>query len=172
MNRDRGYTVPELLTVLALTSVVVLAAAQLVGEAVQIFAGTGRAMRSPSFTLAMATIRRDVHDAAGASVPTVPGWSQEDLELISWDGTRVRLFLDGDAIVREALDEHGRSSRRRVLARGVTSWWWRSPKPWTVDVRVAAMVAADPTTARRAAVLRRTETRRFVMRGSPGGRSW
>jgi len=172
MTGDRGYTVPELLTVLALTSVVVLAAAQLVGEAVRIVAGTGRAMRSPSFTLVMATIRRDVQDAAGAALPTTAGWSRDSLELLAWDGRRVRLFLDGDAVVREELDELGQSSGRRVLARGITSWWWRSPNPWTVDVKMTAMVAPDPIPARRAAVVRRTETRRFVMRGSPGGRAW
>jgi hypothetical protein len=172
MTGDRGYSTLELLTALALTSVVVLAAAQLVGEAVQIVDGTGRAMRSPTLTLAMATMRRDVQDAAGASAPTVPGWSEGTLELLFWDGRRVRLFLEGDAIVREGLDALGRSAGRRVLVRGITSWWWRTPTPWTVDFRMTAMVAPDPVPARRAAVLRRTETRRFVMRGSPGGRTW
>jgi hypothetical protein len=172
MNGEKGYTTLELLVALALTSVVVLAAAQLVGEAVHIVDGAGRAMRSPSFTLAMATIRRDVQDAAGASVPISPGWSEQTLELLFWDGRRVHLFLEGDAIVREALDELGRSAGRRVLVRGVTSWWWRRPTPWIVDLRMTAMMVSDPMPMRRAAVPRRTETRRFVMRGSPGGRTW
>jgi prepilin-type N-terminal cleavage/methylation domain-containing protein len=172
MIENRGFTVPELLVVLALMSVVVLAAAQLVGEAVQLVDGAGRTMRSPSFTLAMATIRRDVQLAAGAVTSMTTGWSEDTLELLSWDGRRVRVFVDGDAIVRETVDEVGRSTGRRVLARGISSWWWRTPNPWTVDLRITAMVIPDPIPARRAIVVRRTETRRFVMRGSPGGRSW
>lgn len=172
MIEDRGFTVFELLIVLALTSVVVLAAAQLVGEAAQLVDGAGRAMRSPSFTLTVATIRRDVQVAAGVTMSTTPGWSKDSLELVAWDGRRVRFVFDGDAVVREELDELGQPSARRVLARGITSWWWRTPNPWTVDVRITAMVNPDPIPARRASTLRRTETRRFVMRGAPGGRSW
>jgi prepilin-type N-terminal cleavage/methylation domain-containing protein len=172
MTEDRGYTVPELLTVLALTSVVVLAAAQLVGEAVQLADGTGRAMRSPTITLAMAAMRRDVQDAAAAVMPVAPGWSEDTLELIFWDGRRVRLSLEHDAIVREGVDRLGKPTGRRVLVRGVTSWWWRTPNPWTVDLRMNAMVHSDPGTARRVTAHRRSETRRFVMRGSPGGRVW
>jgi hypothetical protein len=120
----------------------------------------------------MATIRRDVQLAAGAVTSMTTGWSEDTLELLSWDGRRVRVFVDGDAIVRETVDEVGRSTGRRVLARGISSWWWRTPNPWTVDLRITAMVIPDPIPARRAIVVRRTETRRFVMRGSPGGRSW
>lgn len=172
MTDDRGHTVPELLVALALTSVVVLAAAQLVGEAVRLVDRTGRAMRSPTLTLAMATIRRDVQDAAGAAGPAKSGWSEGDLELIYWDGGRVRLSMEGDAVVREGIDGLGRRSRRRVLARGITSWWWRSRNPWTVDVRMTAMVTPDAKPGERAAIVRHTETRRFVMRGSPEGRAW
>ena len=172
MTHNRGFTVLEMLVALVLTSVVVLAAAQLVAESAQVIDGAGRTMRSPSFTLAMATLRRDVQGAAGAGPSSAHGWSEGALELISWDGHRVRIFVEGDAIVRQTVDESGRSTGRRVLVRGVSAWWWRSPDPWTIDLRMTATVIPDPIPARQPVALRRTETRRFAMRGSPGGRSW
>jgi prepilin-type N-terminal cleavage/methylation domain-containing protein len=172
MRCDRGYSVIELLIVLSLAVVILLGAAQLVAESVVIFERAGRAVRAPSLTLTMATIRRDIHDSAAVvGLPPV-GWTQNPLELVSWDGRRTRFIHEGNDLVRQSYDLAGQPAGRRVLTRGVTSWWWRMSSPQTIDVRVIVTAAADPLGGRRGKVNRRTEQRRFSRRGSVDGRSW
>jgi YD repeat-containing protein len=172
LRRERGYSVIELLIVLSLAVLIVLGAAQLVAESVVIFERAGRALRAPSLTLTMATLRRDIQDSAAVvGVPPI-SWTQTPLDLVAWDGRRTRITHDGDALVRLSYDLAGQPTGRRVLARGVSSWWWRLSNPWTIDVRVIATAAADPLGGQRGALNRRTEVRRFARRGAPDGRSW
>jgi prepilin-type N-terminal cleavage/methylation domain-containing protein len=168
----RGFSVVELVVALALTAVVAAAAAELIMEAVRITEAAGRSLRSPSLVLAVVSVRRDVEASVGLLHPPSVGWTQEDLELVGWDGTRMRLHLEGRDLVRAATDELGRWNRRRVLARGVASWWWRSPRPGVIDVRITALVHPAPGIAASSQRARRTEVRRFAFRGWPGGRSW
>jgi hypothetical protein len=120
----------------------------------------------------MATVRRDIHNAAGVEALQTPGWQTLPLRLVAWDGQRVRLSLEGDALVRHHVDLLGGTSSRRVLMRGVTSWWWRFANTTTVDVRVTVLNQPDPRPSRRQMVERRTEVRRFVLRGTPNGLRW
>lgn len=167
-----GYSLVELLVALALTGVVAVAAAALVGEAVRVTEAAGRSLRSPSLGLAVVAMRRDVHGAVGPAHAPAAGWCHDPLELVRWDGGLVRLEEDGGDLVRTAFDATGRPAGRRVLARGLTSWWWRSPNPATVDVRLTALVHPDPGSGRSSQAARQTEVWRFAFRGWPGGRSW
>jgi prepilin-type N-terminal cleavage/methylation domain-containing protein len=172
MTFQRGFTLFELLIALALVTLVVLGAAQLIGESVVLFEATGRAVRNPSITLAMATIRRDIQLAAGVASPGVPEWSDEPLELLGWDGHRVRLTVDDRALVRVGIDPAGQTTGRKVVMHGVESLAWRTPNPWTVDLKVTSRAASDPAPGQRGSVGQRVETRRFVLRASPFGRAW
>jgi prepilin-type N-terminal cleavage/methylation domain-containing protein len=168
----RGYSVIELLIALALVTIIILGASQLVAESVVLFSRAGRSVRSPTLTLTMATLRRDVQDSAGLAVAVPLSWTQNPLELMTWDGRRIRINHDGDALVRETYDLLGQPAGRRVLTRGITAWWWRASNPWTFDLRVTATAVTDPVSGGRSSAVHRTETRRFVLRGAPGGRSW
>jgi len=168
----RGFSVVELVVALALTAVVAVAAAELIMEAVRITEAAGRSLRSPTLALAVVAVRRDVEASVRLLHPPSTGWSQEDLELVGWDGRRVRLHADGGDLVRTATDELGRPSSRRVVVRGIASWWWRSPRAGVIDVRITALVHPGPGGAASYGGARRTEVRRFAFRGWPGGRSW
>lgn len=169
--RRSGYTVVELVVALALSSVVVIAAAELIEQAMRLFRDAGLAARNPSLTVALAGVRRDIQDSAGV-VPGMVGWSDGPLDLVGWDGRRLRLARDGDALIRTAFDVSGSPSSRRVVGRGLTAWWWRQSGGSAIDVRLTVLVAPDPAPGRRAVVERRTEVRRFAMRGAPDGRRW
>jgi hypothetical protein len=168
----RGSTLIELLVTLALSMVVVLSAAQLVAESVALVETGARAVRSPPLLLAVATVRRDVQTAAAVLSPPAVGWTQHPLELVDWEGRRVCIAEEDGAIVRTVSDPLGGHQRRRVVIRGVTSWWWRSSGPRTVDIRITALIVADPSVGGTTGAARRTEIRRFVMRGGLDGRSW
>jgi prepilin-type N-terminal cleavage/methylation domain-containing protein len=167
-----GFTVIELMVSLVLTSVIMLVGFQLVAESITLFRNADRSVRIPPLALAMATVRRDIHNAAGVEALQTPGWQTLPLRLVAWDGQRVRLSLEGDALVRHHVDLLGGTSSRRVLMRGVTSWWWRFANTTTVDVRVTVLNQPDPMPSRRQMVERRTEVRRFVLRGTPNGLRW
>ena len=167
-----GYSVVELLVALALTVVVVLVAGQLVAEAVELFGTAGQQVRDPAVILTVATVRRDIQDSTGLVSAPVVGWSTAPLDLLSWDGQRVRICHQGDALVRIPLDAMGRPTGRRVLCRGVTAWWWRMVSTSILDVRFTILEHPDPVPGRRSTARRRTEFRRFAIRGGSHGRSW
>jgi hypothetical protein len=171
-GHERGASVLELLVALALTLIVIVAAGQLVAEAVRVFEAAGLKVRSPSLTLAAATLRNHMQETRAVVGPPTIGWTDRPLQLLTSDGSRVQFSLERGALVRQTCDPLWRPTARRVLARGVTEWWWRFVNPHTVDVRLTALVAVGTGEHRRGPVARRTEIRRFAVRGAPGGRSW
>jgi hypothetical protein len=86
----------------------------------------------------------------------------------------VRLSVVGGELVRRTVGQGGVDER--VLLRGVTSWWWRSPAPGVVDINYGILVAPPPE--RHAALevgaerTRRIENLRFAVRGAGGGLWW
>jgi prepilin-type N-terminal cleavage/methylation domain-containing protein len=171
MTFSRGYSLIELLVTLAVMSVVVLAAAQLVGESASLFHATDRAVSSPPLARVTGALRRDIQAAVGVPVPS-PGWARQPLELTVWDGSRVRFTLEDRTLVRLSYDSLGRSTGRRVLASGVSSWKWRSVTPLVVEVSISIAAGRTGDSLGAESVESRTTSRRFAFRGWPNGRSW
>lgn len=168
--QNAGYTVIELVITLGLVSVVTLAAAQLIAASARVYR-SARQGTSYSGVISLTTsLRRDVQGSSSA-VLQLPTWDQRPMELIGWDGGKIRYSLDGEVLVRETFDSIGAPTGRRVIANGVSAWWWRLITPQTVEVRVA-MLARPGLGASAQGIERNTVQRRFSFRGWPDGRSW
>jgi len=171
----RGTSLVELLVVLALLSVMVLVAAQLVVHSIQLLDATGRAVRNPSVVHVTSRLRHDVQEAA-ALQNAEWSWNEDPLILINHDGSRVRVELEGGNLVRERTGVIGVPDDRRIILRGVTGWWWRSPVAGVVDLNITYLV--NPSPERRVSrdpgygLERRKENLRFAIRGSGGGTRW
>jgi len=172
---NRGTSLVELLVVLALIGLMVLVAADLVIHSINLLGATGRSVRNPLVVHVITRLRRDVEDAAKLkTVETV--WNDHALELWTHDGEIVHIERRGDRLVHETRAAAGAEVTERVLLRGVTQWWWRSPVPGVVDLRIGYLVNPEPENQasrkpgwRR---VRRTENLRFAIRGGGGGRRW
>ena len=175
MTSSRGTSLVELLVVLALLSMMVLVAADLVTHSMQLLGATGRAVRNPLVVHVTARLRRDVQEAA-AMQHEVWSWSEEPLVLVHHDGSLVRIFLEDASLVRETVPVAGAPPDRRVILRGVTSWWWRSPVDDVVDINIGYLVNPEPERSVSRApgygLERRNENLRFAIRGGDGGTQW
>ncbi len=96
--------------------------------------------------------------------------------LVRNDGSLVHIWLEDGALVRATDGGPGGGAEERVLLRGVSSWWWRSPVTGVVDLNIGYLVNPEPEqqTARDAVstLEHRQESLRFAIRGSGGGRRW
>lgn len=162
--------------VLALIGVMALLAADLVTHSLTLLGAVGRSVRNPLVAHVIARLRTDIEDAAGVRSAAF-AWSNRALELREQDGSVLRFELEDDRLVRRTEDGGGVAGEAQVLLRGVTAWWWRSPVPGVVDLRIAYLV--HPETERQlssgtvgAARVRRTEHLRFALRGGRGGWGW
>jgi hypothetical protein len=170
MRGSRGYTVIELIVTLGLATVVVLAAGQLIAAAGRLYGSTGSQIVGPKLTSVATSLRRDFHRSA-AVAEEAPSWDERQLELAAWDGSRIRYSLQGEALVREVTGPAGNPAGRRIVANGVSAWWWRKPSPHSVEVRVT--ILPRPSLGPDAmGVNRYTVQRIFALRGWPDGRSW
>ena len=80
MRTTRGTSLVELLVVLALLSMMILAAAQLVIHSIQLLGATGRSVRNPILVHVTNRLRNDVQEAAGvAAVEDI--WTEDPLQL-------------------------------------------------------------------------------------------
>ena len=170
MTDRRGYTVVELLVTLGLVSVVILAAAQLIGASTRVYQGASRGTSSPGVTSVTTSLRRDVQSASGVLLQ-LPTWDQRPMELVGWDGDRTRYSLEGQVLVRETFDAVGVPTGRRVIVNAVASWWWRLVTPRTVEVRVSILPRPGLGSSA-TGVEPQIVHRRFTFRGWPDGRSW
>lgn len=158
---------------LALLSLVVLVAAELVTHSIRLLGATGRAVRNPLTVQVNERLRRDVQEAAGV-LTFEDLWSSGPLELRARSGDMIQYRVVGGELLRRTVNPGGVDER--VLLRGVTSWWWRSPMPGVVDLNYGILVGPPPE--RQAAVevgsgrQRRIENLRFAVRGAGGGRQW
>lgn len=170
-----GTTLVELLVVLALLSLMVLVAADLIVHSIKLLGAAGRAARNPLVVQVNERLRRDVQEAAwllgGEEI-----WSEGALVLRGPGGGRLRLAVVDGELVRASEDAGGGAAVERVLLRGVTAWWWRSPSPGVVDISYTHLAAPPPeSNASREPgfeLERRTETLRFAIRGGGGGWRW
>ncbi|MEJ2188728.1 MAG: prepilin-type N-terminal cleavage/methylation domain-containing protein [Acidobacteriota bacterium] len=173
---SRGTSLVELMIVLALIGVMALLAADLVTHSLTLLGAVGRSVRNPLVSHVVARLRSDIENAAGVRSAAF-AWSKQPLELRGQDGSIVRLELEGDRLMRRTEDGGGVEGEAQVLLRGVTAWWWRSPVPGVVDLRIGYLV--HPETERQitsgtvgAGRVRRTENLRFALRAGGGGWRW
>jgi hypothetical protein len=171
----RGTSLVELLVVLALMSVMVLVAADLVVHSMKLLGDTGRSVRNPLLAHVNARLRRDVQEAAALQTEEWV-WSEDPLILVHHDGSLVRIALEDGVLVRKTTGGPEDEGNERVLLRGVTSWWWRSPVEGVVDLNIGYLVNPEPDhrLARDAGfkLEHRQENLRFAVRSSGGGRRW
>lgn len=175
MSRQEGTTLVELLVVVALVGIMVAGTAQLITHAIGLLGATGRAVRNPVMVHVNERIRRDIQEAAGLTAVEMI-WSEAPLEIRTrTGGTVVYSVVDGN-LVRAAVSAAGGTTDRRVVLRGVTSWWWRSTAPSVVDINVGHVIHLPPEkiSSRVAGydLERRIENLRFAVRGGWGGSQW
>ena len=170
-----GTSLVELLVVLALLSVMVLVAAQLVVHSMQLLDATARAVRNPLVVHVCSRLRHDVQEAAALQREEW-SWTDDPLVLVQHDGSRVRFELEGENLVREKTGVVGEASDQRVILRGVTSWWWKCPTSGVVDLNITYLV--NPVPERHVSrdpgygLERRKENLRFALRGGGDGTRW
>jgi hypothetical protein len=165
----------ELLVVLALLSTMILVAADLVVHSMRLLDATGRAVRNPLVVHVTSRLRHDVQEAAGVLVEAW-SWSEDPLVLLHHDGSQITVAFEGGNLVRSKIGGVGEPAEQRVILRGVTSWWWRSPVPGVVDINITYLVNPEPErrVARESGYVleRRKENLRFAIRGGGGGKTW
>lgn len=172
---QRGTSLVELLVVLALLTTMVVAASQLVVHSMRLLETVGRSVRNPLVVHVTGRIRNDVQGALAVVDPDQV-WVDGPLVLRTRDNRLLELAEAGGVLVRRTTTLDELVIEERVLLRGVTAWWWSSPEPGVVDLRIAYLVnpasehAANP--AARYAGERRTERLRFAIRGAGGGAGW
>ena len=173
--RDRGTTLVELLVVLALMSVMVLVAAELVTQSIRLLGATGRAVRNPMLVHVETRLRNDIQEAGGLlAIEDI--WSEEAIDLTTRIGGLIHFEVIDGNLLRRTITPGKEGFEERVLLRGVTSWWWRSPAPNVVDINIGYLISPPPEKQASREVgyekERRIETLRFAIRGSGGGRQW
>jgi prepilin-type N-terminal cleavage/methylation domain-containing protein len=175
VTTHRGTSLIELLVVLALLSVMVLVGAQLVVHSMELLGATGRAVRNPLVVHVTSRLRHDVQEAS-APLREEWSWSEDPLVLVNHDGSLVSIELEGGNLVRQKTGGPGGPSDRRVILRGVTSWWWRCPVAGVVDLNITYLVNPEPERQASRSVgyglERRQENLRFAIRGGGGGTRW
>jgi prepilin-type N-terminal cleavage/methylation domain-containing protein len=171
----QGTTLVELLVVLALVSIMIVAAAQLITHSVGLLGAAGRAVRNPIMVQVNERIRRDVQEGAGLTTVETT-WTEDPLEIRTHDAKVIRYSVVDGNLVRTVIDGGGVSVEDRVLLRGVTSWWWRSTAPSVVDINIGHLVHPPPESISSRMVgygqERRIDNLRFANRGGWGRAQW
>jgi len=139
----RGFTLLEALVVLALVSIVMLAAAGLIVQSLRLLEATGRSLRDVSFTTASVHLRREVHSAAGLRDAN-PLWSSTPLELRSHGGGWVRIEPNAGRLERVEVSASGLEVGRRVLLQRLRRFRWRAAAGSLVELEVTLSVHRDP----------------------------
>jgi len=172
---SHGTSLVELLVVLALLSIMVLVAADLVVHSVRLLGATGRSVRNPILVHVTSRLRNDVQEAAAITNPDTM-WSEDPLVLATRAGGLVHIAVEDGNLVRRNMAPGSGAVKERVLLRGVTSWWWRSPVPGVVDLNIGYLINPSPERSVSRdpgyGLERRKENLRFAIRGSGGGTHW
>jgi len=175
VREHRGTSLIELLVVLALLSIMILVAADLVIHSVKLLGATGRSVRNPIVVHVTNRLRNDVQEAAAVTNPDTM-WSEEPLVIATRTGGLVHIGVEDGKLVRRNVAPGSGTVEEQVLLRGVTSWWWRSPVPGVVDLNIGYLVnpAPERSVSRDPGygLERRKENLRFAIRGSGGGARW
>jgi hypothetical protein len=173
----RGFSLAEVLVVLALLFMILWSAWPLWDQAQRILQQTSVALRHPDFGPAAARLRNDVQGASGLGT-AASDWSDQPLVLRMAEGRTVRLGVRDGSLERQEVAATGGVLASRVVFPVVSSWRWRAPAPRLVDIEITHAGISEIRTAAPSSVAKRrpapqvTEHLRFALRGEGGGRSW
>ncbi len=138
--RQGGFSLLEMVVVLAVVGVSLFLAAGLLQEAQTLISATGAELTSPVAGLASDRLRTDLQ----ASEPVGPfppsllfGWSTEPLSLRRAGGSSIVYERDGRKLLRRLLDEEGTEAGVEILLRDVVQWRWRASAPNLVEIDLA-----------------------------------
>ncbi len=175
----RGFTVIEAVVSLALTSLFLLLAAQLLRDTQRASLATRRQALDPTPRHVAQYLRNDVHGARGTvrlrgSASQL--WSRGPLTLRLADGSSVRYQKTADQVGRALFDAGGAPAGERTLMRGVVSWRWLQLSSDLVEVEVGFRRRPDGDALSRSVSEPRSSIEtlrmRIAMRAAPGRRSW
>lgn len=174
-SSDRGTTLVELLVVLALISIMVLVAADLVVHSIKLVGATGRSVRNPLVVHVTGRLRNDIQTAAGVRNPE-NSWADTPLAIRTRNSRILQFEVVEGNLFRRNMTLEGNVEDERLLLRGVTAWWWQAPAPGVVDLRIGYLIY--PGTEKQSSrdvgygKERRTENLRFAIRGHGSTRRW
>ncbi len=174
-----GFTVIEAVVSLALMSLFMLLAAQLLRDTQLATLATRRAALDPTPQHIAQQLRNDLHRAGGTvrlrgSASAL--WSRDALTLRLPTGGIVRYEKTADQVSRYLRDAGGSLVGERPLLRGVVSWRWLQLSPDLVEVEVGYRRRPDGDALDRQPGVDRSTIEilrmRVAMRAVPGRRSW
>lgn len=139
LRSQGGFSVLEMVVVLAVVGVSLFLAAGLLQEARTLISATGAELTNPLTGLATDRLRADLQ--AAAPVPSLPpsldGWSTDPLLLRGTAGCSIVYERDGRALLRRLLDVDGTETGVEVLLKDLVRWRWRASAPNLVEIDLA-----------------------------------
>ena len=168
MRRQRGFTLPELLVVLALLGVVGAVAIGLLLELGKLDAALGRATRAPLLDPVLGRLQDDVRRAAAAGA--TPAWSSAPLVLLREDGSRVRYRIVDGVLERHVADGADRPWRRAGGPVAISRWRFRVGGPGVLEIEIEA--TRPRWAGESAAAVPPIRERMWVAPRGGGGRTW
>lgn len=130
-----GFALLELVIAMAVASVLLLLAAQLLHQVSLAFLDTTRESWEPQPRLAAVFLRRDVR-AAWAVAGGQPFYSASALQLRGAGASEVRYEVQGRSLWRVESDAAGLEYGRRIVLQPVESWRWRQPGAGLVEIEI------------------------------------
>lgn len=128
-----GFALLELVIGMAIASLLLLLAAQLLHEVSLAFLDTTRESWEPQPRLAAVFLRRDVRAASGV-VAGPPFYTTAPLVLGEAVASLVRYEVEGKTLWRVVSDAGGMEIGRRAVLEPIESWRWRQPAAGLVEI--------------------------------------
>jgi prepilin-type N-terminal cleavage/methylation domain-containing protein len=167
-RRERGFTLTEMLAVLALVGLATFAIAPIWDALLGSLGRATAALHQPNVAAARASLRSDVQSAA--SVSPASTWSSEPLLLSRADGRMTQYRLAGARLERCLRTATGTGESCRTVLTKVAAWRWQtSGQLIDIELEVPAAGRAARAPARPA---RDIEVLRFALRGNGRPNAW
>lgn len=181
VRRQGGFTLVEMVVVLAVTGVALMLAAGMLREAHVLATAAGRQLDDPLAEVATRRLRSDVQGSDRVlSGFTGPQWLSGPLDLVGYyPGTLLRYQVADGELQRLVVDTGGEVLGREVWIHRLVGWRWRQVTPKLVDVEITYLRAPEASDWRLAGgpgvpppdrVER--ELLRLALRGEGRGAAW